>query len=276
VRPAAGAFLLLLATAAASRGAGPPAQSPDYVQSTGLDQGAGRAAVAAARQAAPDQCYYEFELQIRPRRGDVRSIPGRLWAGRDDRGPVLRLVLDPGAPDECRWLIQGGAEPAAWRGAAGAPAQSADLLEPLFPGVEITAFDLQMPFLYWPDSTLLSVTRLMGRPTYVMLFRPPAAFAGRHPGVATVRGYFDTQFKEPRQFEVWGAAANLRTVTVNDVKLDPPIVKEVDFRNENTRDTTRFEVMAAAVGLELLPGIFTPAELGADVAPPAGHLLVRL
>jgi hypothetical protein len=277
VRSPAGALLLFLATAASGLAAGPPAPPPDF-SGAAPDQAAGREIIDGFRQAQPDQCYYEFELQIRPRRGDVRSIPGQLWAGHNDQGPVLRLILAPGALDEVRWLIQGGPQPAAWRSGRAAAAQPAGLFVPLFPGVEMTAFDLQMPFLYWPDETLVSVSRLLGRPAYVFRFRPPAAFAAQRPDVAGVQVHFDTQYKAPRQTELLGPAGVLKTVTVNDVKLmdgHPAIVKEVDVRNEATRDKTRYEVTAAAVGLDLLPALFTPAELGAAVAPPADNLIVH-
>jgi hypothetical protein len=276
VRSAAAVLLLLLGTTAAGRAAGPPAQPPDYGAAGTPDQAAGRALLAEFRGAAPDQCYYEFTLQLRPRRGDLRTIPGRLWAGRTAGGPVLRLILDPGAADERRWLIQGGPRPAAWRGEGAAPARAADLFEPLFPGMDVTAFDLEPSFLYWPGESLLSVNRLLGRPAYVFFFPAPAAFAAAHPDVGGVRVYFDTQYKQPRKTELLSSAGGVRrTLTVNDVKLSPPVVKEVDFRNEATRDTTRFAVTAAAVGLDLLPSLFTPDELGAEIAPPAGGRLVR-
>jgi hypothetical protein len=277
VRSPTGAFLLFLATAASSLAAGPSVPPPDY-SGAAPDQAAGREIIGQFRQALPDQCYYEFSLEIRPRRGDVRSIPGRLWAGHNEQGPVMRLILDPGALDEVRWLIQGGAQPAAWRGAGAAAGQPAGLSEPLFPGVEMTAFDLQMPFLYWPDETLLSVTRFLGRPAYVFRFRPPAAFRAQRPEVSAVQALFDTQYKAPRQTQVIGPAGILTTLTVNDVKPmgdHPAIVKEADVRNEATRDKTRYEVKAAAVGLEFLPSLFTPAELGADVAPPPENLITR-
>jgi hypothetical protein len=275
VRAPAGAFLLFLATAASSLAAGPPAQSPDYGPIAASDQAAGRAAIEECRRAVPDQCYYEFTLQVRPRRGDLRSIPGQLWASHNEQGPVMRLILGPGTLDERRWLIQGGPQPAAWRTDGAGPARAASITDPLVPGVEITPFDLQLSFLYWPDEALLSVTRLMGRPTYVFHFRPPAAFAAQHPEITGVRVSLDTQYKQPRRTELLGANAVLKTMTVNDVKLDPAIVKEVDFRNEMTRDTTRFEVTAAAVHLDLLPALFTPDELGTAFQPPASHLILR-
>ncbi len=282
MRAPAGALFLFLATAASSLAAGPSVPPPDFGSPSPGDRAGGEAALGEFRRAVPDQCCYEFELQARPRRGDTHSVPGRLWAGRDDRGPAMRLVLNPGAPDEQRWLIQGGPQPAAWSGAGAAAAQPASLFAPLFPGLEVTAFDLlptlQPVYLYWPDETLLSVSRLNGRPTYVFLFRPPSVFAAAHPEIVGVRIYLDTQFKGPTRTELLGPGGVARTMTVNDVKLmgeHPAIVKEVDLRNEATRDTTRFEVRAAAVGLDLAPSLFTAEALTEAIAPPRADLMVN-
>ncbi len=281
MRAPAGALVLFLAAAASSLAAGPPVPPADFGQLTPGDRAAGEAALDEFRQAVPDQCYYEFQLELRPRRGDTHSVPGRLWAGHDGRGPAMRLVLDPGAPGEKRWLIQGGPQPAAWSASGAAAAQPASLFTPLFPGLEVTAFDLlptlQPAYLYWPGETLLSVSRLNGRPTYVFLFRPPAPFAAAHPELAGVRVYLDTQFRGPTRTELLGPGGVIRTMTVNDVKPmgeHPAVVKQVDLRNEATRDTTRFEVRAAAVGLDLLPSLFTPEALPEAVAPPRDDLIV--
>lgn len=282
MRSTAGPCLVFLAAALSGVAAGPPMPPPDFAPISAADEAAGRTAIAQFRQIVPDTAYYEIELQIRPRRGDLRSIPGRLWVGHNDRGQVTRLVVDPGAPDERRWLIQGGPQPAAWRSDGSGAAAAAGSLEPLFPGVGITAFDLQLPYLFWPDATVLRLSRVFGsRPAYVYLFRPPAAFAAQHPEVAGVRVSFDTQYKAPLQSEILGAAgAPLKTMTVNEVKPmgegHPAILEEVDFRNDTTRDTARIEVRAVAAGLDLLPSLFTAAALSTDVAPPDPHLLERL
>ncbi len=270
-------LLLFLASALLSHAAGPPVAAPDYAQTGVLDQAAGRAALDQFRAAAPDRCYFEFELRILPRRGEERSVPGRIWWGRDEQGPVMRIVLQPGTPEERRWLVQDGAAPGIWRSLGSAPARPAGLLDPLFPGVEISAFDLQMPFLYWPDETLLSVNRVRGRPANTFAFRPPAAFAAAHPAVAGIRAAFDTQFNFPLQIETLGAAAVLKTLSVVDGKRveDQEIPKEIDVRNELTRDKTRFEVTAVALHLDLPPALFLPADLDRAVAPPAEKQLTR-
>jgi hypothetical protein len=248
--------------------------APDYAQIGELDPAAGRAVLAEVRQAGISGPYYlEFALRILPRRGDERVVPGRLWGDRTAEGPLLRISLDPGRPDERRWLIQGGAQPAAWRREAGGAPRPAGLLEPLWDGGQISPFDLQMPFLYWPDETVLSVNRIRGRPADAFLFRPPPDFVLRNPEVAAVRAYFDAEYHAPVQTELLGANGRpLKRWILADLKkvADTWIPKEFDVRNEATRDKTRIEVTGAALNAPLLPALFAPESLDEAVAPPAG------
>ena len=276
------AILLLPALFLVRAVAGPTASgpAPDYAQIGALDQGAGRAVIEQFREAGlPGAYYFEFDLHLLPRRGEERVVPGRLWATREEPGPRLRLVLDPGGPNERRWLVQGGARPAAWRavGPAFAP-QAADLFDPLWDGSAITPFDLQMSFLYWPDETLVGVNRIGGRPADNFLFRPPAAFASRHPAIGAVRAYLDTEYGAAVKTELLGPDGGVRkTWTLVDLKqiAGKWIPKETDYRDEATRDKTRIELTGAALDLDFPPSFFDPAGLAAAVNPPSGDSVVR-
>jgi hypothetical protein len=269
------ALLILPALMAVRAFAGPTttAPAPDYAQIGVPDQSAGRAAIEQVREAGLSGAYYiEFVLSIIPRRGDERSIRGTLWGERNELGPVLRIVLDPGGADERRWLIQGGPQPSAWRCARGGPVGPAGFLEPLWDGSEATAFDVEMPFLYWPDETLVGVNRVAGRPADDFLFRPPADFSAQHPDIAGVRAYVDTQYHFLPLTELMGAnGLPLKTWTLVDVKkvAEAWIPKEFDVRNEATRDKTRLDVTGAAVNLSPPPSVFDPARLADDISPPA-------
>jgi hypothetical protein len=48
------------------------------------------------------------------------------------------------------------------------------------------------------------------------------------------------------------------------------IPKDVDVRNEATRDKTRLSVTAVAVGIPIDPAAFDPPQLGAPLAEPPG------
>ena len=269
------ALLLLLAAFLPRLGAGPSAGAPipDYAQIGSLDQAAGRAALARFQQAGLPPGYFEFTLRILPRRGDERDIPGRLWVERNGPAAVFRLVLSPGTPEELRWLIRGGEQPGAWKlNSAGAPDPAAST-EPLAPGAIIAPFDLQMPFLSWPDETLVSVNRKLNRPANTFIFRPPPAFAAANPSVGSVRAYFDTQFDAPDEIDVFGPGGQpARTLSVVELKKlgDTYVPDQLDVRDEATRDKTRLDVTAAALNLGLPAAFFAPENLGGSIAPPAG------
>jgi hypothetical protein len=52
--------------------------------------------------------------------------------------------------------------------------------------------------------------------------------------------------------------------------------KQADYRNEVTRDKTRFQLTAAALNLRLPAAVFEPAKLPVAVEAPASALLVRI
>jgi hypothetical protein len=276
-------FILgLLSVAGAIAAPGPGAGQPQtYVQFEPLDQAEGRRALVQFRQSGiAGEYYLEFDLRVMPRRGDERIFHGRLWGGRNEQGAVMRVAVADAAGHERRLLIQNGKQSAVWCSDSPASApRMVEAFEPLVPGVELTAFELQMPFIYWPDETLVSVSRVRGRPAHGFFFRPPAAWAARHPEVGAVRAYLDTQFNAPVQTELLDLNGHIvRTLSLVDLKKigDQYIVKSIDLRNEATRDKTRFQVTAAALGLEFAGGIFEPARLTEDIHPPAAERLTRV
>jgi hypothetical protein len=258
-----------------------PAPPTTYVQFGGPDQAEGRRVLAQFREAGiAGEYYLEFDLRVLPRRGDEQVFHGKLWGARNGQGPVLRVAVADAAGHERRLLIQNGENSAVWRSdsATDTPHQ-VESFEPLVPGVELTAFELQMPFIYWPDAKLERVSRIRGRPAHGFLFRPPAAWAAQHPDIGGVRAYLDTQFDAPVQTELLDPQGNvLKTLSLVDLKKvgEQYIVKTVDLRNEATRDKTRFQVTAAALGLEFSSVIFEPAHLSEVLTPPGADKLTRL
>jgi hypothetical protein len=105
--------------------------------------------------------YLAIELRSLPRRGEERVFPGRLWGGREASGPVFRLEIEDNQGGSRRLILKNGVEGGVWRWAGSrveqvAPAES---VSPLFPGVEVSAFDLQMPFLADPPIPIFSRPR---------------------------------------------------------------------------------------------------------------------
>ena len=266
--------------------AGPPSstQAPDLAQVGVPDQAQGRAIIERLRESGPAEAYYaEFELRQLPRRGQETTFEGRMWAGRSPDGNILRIELNPGGPGERRFLILGGESAAVWfydPNEIGARPRKVGASTPLIPGIETTPFDIQMPFLYWTDESLLSIARAPGlqRPAYVFLFRPPSEFEASDPGIAGVRAYVDAQYDAPVQTETIGSNGRiLKTMTLVDLKKVQGryMPKEIDVRNEATRDKTRFELTAAALGVALAPSFFEPGQLSVPAELPPSAKIAR-
>eukprot|EP01035_Chromulina_nebulosa_P038634 gene38634-52196_t len=186
---------------------------------------------------------------------------------RNTDGTITRIALSDGANREYQLLVQNGVRPAVWRSHEGKIAQLeiAALFQPVVPGVDLTAFDMQMPFLHWPNPLLEKLTRMRGRPAHVFVFRPPSAFVASYPDLGAVRVYLDTQYNAPTQIESLNREARVtKTVSLLDLKKvgEQWIPKSFEARNEMTRDKTRLTVTAAALGLAWPSAIFSPARAG--------------
>jgi len=236
----------------------------NYLQSGQLPPAEAQAALEQFRQAGPSGPeYLEFELQHLPRRGPKVVVHGRLWASRNAQGPVIRIELDQGT----HFLLQSGPKAQVWRWSLGSTAMMAST-EALQPGWELTAFDLQMPFRYWPQPTGVTVTSIRGRPADVFLFTAPASFGP----LTGVRAYLDSEFHEPVQIEsLAGPEQVLKTFSLLDLRKvsGQEVPLDLEVRDEATRNKTRLAVTGAALNLDLEGALFEPEGLGQTVAAPA-------
>ncbi|MBC8011917.1 MAG: outer membrane lipoprotein-sorting protein [Burkholderiales bacterium] len=243
----------------------------------------------------------EFDLRVLPRRGEERRIPGRLWGGRNREGPLSRLslltpatkatnaaneadekndsgdggaVIGPGV--ESRILVQGGPRPAAWRwpapdGASIIAVDDAALFAPLA-GTNLSAFDLQMPFLFWTDFVYEGKTRLQERPVDTFLLYPPTSLSKHRPDLAGMRVYLDPQYHALVKAEQIGEGERvLKSFSLGGlVKIGERwIPRSFELRDETTRDKTRFVVTAAALNLDFAAAVFDPGALSSGLRPPA-------
>ena len=260
-----------------------PLSAPPELAQVGLPDAAeiARILVQFRQTGIAGDYFLEFDLRTLPRRGDEQSFQGKMWGSRNVEGAITRVVLAEGADREQRLLVQNGGAAAVWRREGQQPValDAAALFSPVVPGVNLTAFDLQMPFLYWPGVTLEKITRMRGRPAHVFVFRPPAAFAAKNPRVGAVRAYLDTQYNAPTQIETIDPDGRVaKTLSLLDLKKvgEQWIPKSFEVRDEVTRDKTRLTVSAAALNLALPSGLFTPAGLMDEVRPPAAERIVTL
>lgn len=233
--------------------------------------------------------YLEFELHALPRRGAAKVYQGRMWGSRNSIGAINRIEVTDGTGRIHRLLVQNGERPAVWRQEDGKIVQlgSEALFVPVIPGVDVTAFELQRSYLSWPDATLQSTNRVLGRPAYAFMFRAPAGFSSGSSGIVAARAYFDTVFNQPLQSELLDRdGKRLKTLSVVSLKTvelkgaggaeKQTLPKEVDFRNEQTRDKTRFQITGVALNLEFATGVFEPARLGVDAAAPRADRITRI
>ncbi|WP_438483062.1 outer membrane lipoprotein-sorting protein [Oleiharenicola lentus] len=246
----------------------------NYTAGGKADQSEGAKILSDFRQAGIAGTYWlEFQLRVMPRKGDERTLKGHLLGSRNEHGPISRLTLaggDGGIAAERRWLIQSGPKPAAWQW-AGDTAKTAELAAgdafTSIGGTDLTLFDLQMPFIYWPDFIYEGVAKVRGRPAHSFLFYPPADLAAARPALTGVRVLLDTQFQALVQAELLGAkGASEKTISILDLKKtgEQWIVKSIDLRNNLTRDKTRITFTAASLNLTLPADTFSPDALAQE------------
>jgi hypothetical protein len=277
------AFCFLFLTIGFAFAGQAPSKPPELAQFGKPDAAEAARLIEEVRQAGiAGEYFLQFELRALPLRGEEKVFQGALWGGRNEKGVVMRIELTDGAGAMHRLLLQNGERPSVtrWLNGRSAPLDAAQLLEPIIPGVEISAFDLQMPYLYWPDPFVEKITRsVLGRPANVFMFRPPAAFSAQHPEIGGMRATLDTQYNAIVQTELLGRdVKGMKSFALLAIKRigDQAVPKQVDYRNEKTRDKTRLQVTGAALKLTLPAGTFDTATLGQPAARPPAAQIVRI
>lgn len=234
-----------------------------------IDPAEGAKRLISFRQQRLDGDYlFEFELEHKPRRARTKRYQGTMWGTWNEKGALTRVRLfaesgaeDPGPVD---WIVQNGPEAKAWvrRKPDGSfqPISGTALFEPLIEGLSYSIFDLQMPFIYWPDfryegPVLVGATRV----AQSFLMFPPEDSPSRERGIEAVRIGLDDTYNALLRIEVLGAKKKeLSRFQVESFKKvgEQYIVKKITLTQYPSKDRTTFHVTDASVGLQLDPQTF--------------------
>ncbi|MDQ8186732.1 outer membrane lipoprotein-sorting protein [Pelagicoccus sp. SDUM812002] len=227
-----------------------------------------------------------FTLEIRPRKEKTTTVSGLLLGTQSTYGPLSRIdiALEPADVTELgklvpakvkRLLLQNGIfanalEVNSWEGGEAGGArliESAAFFEKIA-GSDFTVFDLLMPFSFWQEFKYEGRTTMRSRPTHVFSLYPPSEDEELGKRISQVRIYLDEEFNALNRVEIFDASEELvKTISVVAFKIvdGQGVLSQVDVRNEETRDKTRFRVLDAAIGVEVPDWVFEPEGLGKNI-----------
>jgi hypothetical protein len=208
-----------------------------------------------------------YSLQFIPRRGKRQEIKGTLWGTNGVDGPIslIQIFGDP----VTRLYLKSGPfasvskmqdDASTWNEVA-----VSDWFATVDDQVTLTAFDLMMPFIYWPDWTYEGVTKVNSRVAHAFLMKAPDVLKGNPLGLHGVVVFLDESFNALLKAEyVSEDAVVLKTLKLIDIKKVDGLwlPKTFDFLDEATRDKTRLRIQEAALNLD-----FSDHPLGQGVMP---------
>ncbi len=219
---------------------------------------------------------FEFRLRHMPRRAPTVVYEGRMWAHWWGQYHKTRIRLSHGGEPLLDLLLSNGENPQAWMRDAASESDPVALegdllLRPLAPGLTFTPFELLMPFIHWEDWAYEGSHRLRGRPAHYFLMYPPEDDS-RYASISGVRILVDEDFNVLLQAEVLGPSGQVvKTMRADTFRrvADQWIVRRIDITNEDSRDRTRFEVVAAAMEIDLPESVFDPEGMDSDFRLPS-------
>ena len=213
-----------------------------------------------------------FKLRHMPRRGSERVRTGTLLGPYLGSG-VTRLLLksDSGNKKNEYFLFQNGQTPKIWKSNFGdiqaKVITQTQFLEPLVGGMNQTAFDLLMPFIFWQAEYEMS-GKVAGRPAHLFSFKCPVWMTEKKPNWHKITLALDDTYDAPLRVEILGVdQVPERTLILRSFKKlqDQWIVKEIDCRDRQTRSVTRMQITSSALGLDFDSSVFLPSGLSQSV-----------
>ena len=214
----------------------------------------------------------EYSLRHMPRRGKETVRNGVMFGPYLGSG-VLRMDLNPSSPefDPSSFLFVNGREPKFWikdsNDSKVRPISQLDSLKPLVEGMNQTAFDLLMPFVFW-DGEYEGSGKVAGRPAHLFSFTCPPWITEQNPSWQKVTLALDDAYEAPLRIEFLGKTQiPERSLILRSFKKldDRWIVKEIDCRDRKTRSVTRMKITSAALGLDMEKSFFLPEALSESI-----------
>ena len=210
----------------------------------------------------------QFQLRHMPRRGSETVKTGILY------GPFLgcgvsrlSVVRDSQKNNFSNFLLKNGEDPKFWNVTSNelqpiliSPEKS---LAPLVQGMNQTAFDLLMPFVFW-NGEYKNSGKVAGRPAHVFSFTCPPWITKVKPHWQNITLALDDAYDAPLRVEILGKSQIAeRTLILRKFKKvgNRWIVKEIDSHDRKSRSVTRMTVTSAALGLDLDQTLFFPENL---------------
>ena len=210
----------------------------------------------------------QFQLRHMPRRGNETVKTGILY------GPFLgcgvsrlSVVRDSQKNNFSNFLLKNGEDPKFWNVTSNelqpiliSPEES---LAPLVQGMNQTAFDLLMPFVFWSGEYKNS-GKVAGRPAHIFSFTCPPWMTKVKPHWQNITLALDDAYDAPLRVEILGKSQIAeRTLILRKFKKvgNRWIVKEIDCQDRKSRSVTRMTVTSAALGLDLDQTLFLPENL---------------
>ena len=216
-----------------------------------------------------------FRLRHMPRRGAESVYTGTLSGLALGHG-TIRIDMDsvPSEREGVTILLRNPVNPEAWRYSKGLSKslklESKDLLDPLVEGVNQSPFELLMPFVFW-DATYEKSGRVAGRPAHVYRFSCPEWVRKAQPTWFRITLALDDAYEAPLRVETFSnRSVSHKTFLLNSLKKIEStwIVKAFDCKNRADMSNTRFEVLSAALQLDLDPVLFAPEGLNRKLTVP--------
>ncbi len=216
-----------------------------------------------------DYCM-DFEIVHKPRKSDEETVyVGTLWATWNNDGALSRMELRAtGEPPEKsrKFLIQSGKNPELWTLGENGSVEKIDSKStaPFFEGLIFTPFEVQAPFLFWEIFSYETTKRSRGRPVHFFKMVPPENFKADNPGIGFIRIGIDRAYNVLMSAESYANdGAKLKNFYVGSVKKiqDLYTFKELELRDERSRDRDTFRVKKAAMRLKFDRELFAPKNL---------------